>query len=115
MAAALGHAPDNISATLPDVVRDRVDSKDRRERAEHATDAGARASNFKLPKEAAKAVEDRTAQARDAVKAHDESRGASKPKAPGVEKVRLLNENRRGSGRLTCTSGHLAFPGEVGH
>jgi hypothetical protein len=77
VAGALKHAPDNISASLPDSVRDWVDRTDRRERAEKATDAGARASSFTFPPEAAKVAQDRAAQAQDQLQAHTADKGTS--------------------------------------
>lgn len=83
-------ALDNVSAALPGSVRDRVTSNDRRESAENATDAGARASNFKLPEEKAKVVEKHVAQSQEATRHEQHNQPEPSSHAGAGSQVRRL-------------------------
>lgn len=91
---ALSHGPDNVSATLPDFIRDRVTSKDRRESVENATAAGARASNFRLPRAAANVVEDRVQQAKEET-AHNGRGSVSGAQVRNIHSLNILCQAHR--------------------
>eukprot|EP00884_Botryococcus_braunii_P010863 jgi/Botrbrau1/19779/Bobra.0124s0029.3 len=99
---ALEHAPDNISATLPDSVRDMVDGTERRQRAESATDSAARASNFELPKEFAKVAQDRAVQAQESSALHQSGKAAEG------------QESNKGKGDKEQVILHAGTPGHKG-